>query len=53
MYHPLGLNIREAAITQTLPVGGGPDGNDPITVSAGQTIGELSLRHWVLFLQAI
>ncbi|KAJ4420805.1 hypothetical protein N0V82_004100 [Gnomoniopsis sp. IMI 355080] len=38
MYHPLGLNIREADRSVTLPVGGGPAGNGPISVSAGQTI---------------
>ncbi|KAH7552601.1 hypothetical protein BM1_08552 [Bipolaris maydis] len=38
MYHPLGLNIREARKDAVLPVGGGPDGNDPIFVSAGQII---------------
>lgn len=41
MYHPLGLNIREARTDATLPVGGGPDGKDPVSVSAGQIIGEL------------
>lgn len=39
MYHPLGLNIREARSDATLPVGGGPDGKDPVSVSAGQIIG--------------
>lgn len=39
MYHPLGLNIREARIDAVLPVGGGPDGKGPISVSAGQIIG--------------
>lgn len=40
MYHPLGLNIREARSDVTLPVGGGPSGNDPVSVSAGQIIGK-------------
>ncbi|KAI1675966.1 cytochrome p450 [Pyrenophora tritici-repentis] len=39
MYHPLGLNIREARKDAVLPVGGGSDGNQPISVSAGQIIG--------------
>ena len=38
MYHPLGLNIREARSDAILPVGGGPDGRDPISVSKGQII---------------
>jgi cytochrome P450 len=38
MYHPLGLNIREARSDAVLPVGGGSDGKDPISVSAGQII---------------
>ncbi|KAK6854003.1 cytochrome P450 [Apiospora arundinis] len=38
MYHPLGLNIREARTDAVLPVGGGPNGKDPISVSAGQII---------------
>lgn len=40
MYHPLGLNIREARSEVTLPVGGGPSGRDPVSVSAGQIIGK-------------
>lgn len=39
MYHPLGLNIREARTDAVLPVGGGPNGKDPISVSQGQIIG--------------
>ncbi|KAK7987079.1 hypothetical protein PG988_002067 [Apiospora saccharicola] len=38
MYHPLGLNIREARTDAVLPVGGGPNGKDPISVSKGQII---------------
>ncbi|RAR15275.1 cytochrome P450 [Stemphylium lycopersici] len=38
MYHPLGLNIREARTDAILPVGGGADGGEPISVSAGQII---------------
>ncbi|RMZ70660.1 cytochrome p450 [Pyrenophora seminiperda CCB06] len=38
MYHPLGLNIREARTDAILPVGGGPEGKDAISVSAGQII---------------
>ncbi|KAL6150289.1 hypothetical protein ACJQWK_00380 [Exserohilum turcicum] len=38
MYHPLGLNIREARTDAVLPVGGGPDGKDQISVSKGQII---------------
>lgn len=38
MYHPLGLNIREARSDAVLPVGGGPDGRDPVSVSKGQII---------------
>ena len=30
MYHPLGLNVREARADATLPVGGGPDGSLPV-----------------------
>lgn len=41
MYHPLGLNIREARTDAILPVGGGADGGEPISVSAGQIIGTL------------
>lgn len=39
MYHPLGVNIREARSDVTLPVGGGLHGKDSISVSAGQIIG--------------
>jgi hypothetical protein len=42
MYHPLGLNIREARKDTILPVGGGPDGSGPISVSAGQIIGKIA-----------
>ncbi|KAK7913920.1 hypothetical protein PG985_011623 [Apiospora marii] len=38
MYHPLGLNIREARTDAVLPVGGGPNGKDPISISKGQII---------------
>ncbi|KAI4646705.1 hypothetical protein J4E93_004928 [Alternaria ventricosa] len=38
MYHPLGLNIREARTDAVLPVGGGPEGKEPISVSKGQII---------------
>ncbi|KAK8121768.1 cytochrome P450, partial [Apiospora sp. TS-2023a] len=33
MYHPLGLNIREARTDAVLPVGGGPIGKDPISLT--------------------
>lgn len=40
IYHPLGLNIREARTDAVLPVGGRPNGKGPISVSAGQIIGK-------------
>lgn len=38
MYHPLGLNIREARTNAILPVGGDPERKEPIAVSKGQII---------------
>lgn len=41
MYHPLGLNIREAKKDTCLPVGGGPDGKQPVAILKGQQVGML------------
>ncbi|KAK8868404.1 cytochrome P450 [Apiospora arundinis] len=38
LYHPVGINVREAQVDTFLPVGGGPDGNQPVGVPAGTTI---------------
>ncbi|KAH8754370.1 cytochrome P450, partial [Diaporthe sp. PMI_573] len=38
LYHPLGVNVREAKKDITLPVGGGPDGTQPVPVTKGQHI---------------
>lgn len=40
MYHPLGLNVREALQDTTLPVGAGPDGMAQVAVSKGDVICE-------------
>lgn len=38
MYHPLGLNVREALKDTSLPVGGGPDGRGEVEVPKGKLI---------------
>ncbi|KAL1963263.1 hypothetical protein VTN77DRAFT_8486 [Rasamsonia byssochlamydoides] len=38
LYHPLGFNIREAKSDTTLPKGGGPDGQMPVPILAGQQV---------------
>lgn len=38
MYHPLGLNVREALKDTALPVGGGPDGRGEVAVPKGKLI---------------
>lgn len=40
MYHPLGLNVREALQDTTLPVGSGADGAAKVAVSKGDIIRE-------------
>jgi len=39
MYHPLGINIREAKKDTCLPVGGGSDGKQPVAILKGQQVG--------------
>lgn len=43
MYHPLGLNIREAKNDTCLPVGGGLDGTQPVAILKGQQVGTYPL----------
>ncbi|KAF9697072.1 hypothetical protein EKO04_005147 [Ascochyta lentis] len=38
LYHPLGLNIREAKADTCLPTGGGTDGQQPIGVLKGEQV---------------
>ncbi|KAL1988541.1 hypothetical protein VTN96DRAFT_8936 [Rasamsonia emersonii] len=38
LYHPLGFNIREAKRDTTLPKGGGPDGQMPVPILAGEQV---------------
>lgn len=42
---PVGLNVREAKRDTTIPRGGGPDGNLPVAVLAGQQIGTYRRRR--------
>ncbi|KAF8860798.1 cytochrome P450 [Acephala macrosclerotiorum] len=38
LYPPVPLNIREARQTTFLPMGGGPDGHDPVLVRKGEVV---------------
>ncbi|GAB1319605.1 hypothetical protein MFIFM68171_09815 [Madurella fahalii] len=38
LYHPLGLNVREALEDTTLPTGGGKSGKEPLAVAKGTTV---------------
>ncbi|KAI9774067.1 MAG: hypothetical protein M1840_005160 [Geoglossum simile] len=38
LYHPLGLNIKEAKSDTSLPTGGGPSGKEPVSVLAGTQV---------------
>lgn len=38
VYHPLGLNVREAKKDTCLPVGGGPDGTRPVAILKGEQV---------------
>ena len=39
VYHPLGLNVREAKKDTSLPVGGGPGGTQPVAILKGEQVG--------------
>ncbi|ETI28303.1 hypothetical protein G647_00752 [Cladophialophora carrionii CBS 160.54] len=49
LYHPLGFNVREAKFDTTIPRGGGPDGNSPVTILKGEMVAysvmSLQRRH--------
>ncbi|KAL4904449.1 cytochrome P450 [Aspergillus multicolor] len=38
LYHPLGFNIREAQRNTTIPTGGGPRGDQPVTILKGERV---------------
>ncbi|KAF2195933.1 cytochrome P450 [Zopfia rhizophila CBS 207.26] len=38
LYHPLGLNVREAKADTFLPIGGGANGKEPVAVLKGQQV---------------
>jgi len=48
MYHPLGINVRVAKKDTCLPVGGGPDGTQPVAVLKGEQISTFSSTYLLL-----
>ena len=40
MYHPLGINLREAKCDTSLPRGGGEDGLEPVDIRKGEHAGK-------------
>jgi hypothetical protein len=48
MHHPLGLNMREAKRDTNLPVGGGPDGTQPVAILKGQQVGKYEITDPIL-----
>lgn len=40
LYHPVGLNVRQANVDTSLPVGAGADGMEPVCIPAGTTVGK-------------
>ena len=48
MYHPLGINVREAKRDTSLPLGGGPDGTQPVAILKGQQVGAYEITDSTL-----
>jgi len=53
MYHPLGINVREAKRDTSLPLGGGPDGTQPVAILKGQQVGAYEITDSTISLARI